>query len=342
MKFSDLKLETQLYIITELSQLETSTHNNSFIPNRDDIEKANISAAKREELRKHNLSVKCLTNSIDSLRIGFMFNDNTSTSPGVVVGNSTIGPYLTFNKNNYDTQDISINFGGTSRIDGLTSDTPIQSTIGGRMSLSDKRTLRDSLQRVWEYTNPKNDLDEVSNVIAKLIETYDIAMTLPEDLVDFINSWIPSKIVMSLIASKIQHSGNQHFDGDNEEEYTTTGYDSYIISNVYRECGIEVAHAFNSRSYNNYRLTVSHTQKEDTSEGVLSVYVSFGGKDRILLKEAEIAPDLTVAETIDFFAGVVESIKENDEWGVKLNDLIDHLYENIIEVKPFILNSVTK
>ena len=210
------------------------------------------------------------------------------------------------------------------------------------MSLSDKRTLRDSLQRVWEYTNPKNDLDEVSNVIAKLIEAYDIAMTLPEDLVDFINSWIPSKIVMSLIASKIQHSGNQHFDGDNEEEYTTTGYDSYIISDVYQECGIEVAHAFNSRSYNNYRLTVSHTQKEDTSEGVLSVYVSFGGKDRILLKEAEIAPDLTVAETIDFFTNTIESLREIDEWGFKCDDLIEHLYENIIEVEPFILNSVTK
>lgn len=326
MKFSDLKLEIQLHVIAELSQLETTTRNGPSISNRLDTQDVNISDARREELQKYNLSVKCLTNSTDSLYISFVPSTDT---------------YLNFNKANSATGDIYVNFGGTIYVDGLTKDTPIESTVSGRMVFSDDRTIRDSLEIIWRYTNRQRVLDEVSNTIPKLIEAYDVAMTLPEDLVDFINSWIPSKNVMSIIASKIQHDARQYRDSD-EEEPAVEGYDSYIIRNIYHKCGLEVMHATNSRYYNNYHLNINYTQKDGAAEDVLSATVSFNGPDEILLKQVDVLPNLTVSEMVDLLANMVESINEVDVWGDKLSDLIDHLHENIIEVKPFILNSVTR
>lgn len=340
MKFSDLKLETQLHIITELSQLETSIHNSPFISNRLDTQDVNINDVRREELQKYNLTLKCLTNSTDSLRIGFIFSEGNTNAVNNVIGRpSNIGTYLNFNKSNSTVRDISVNFGGTSHVDGLTSDTPIESTINNKMTLSNQRTLRDSLEIIWRYTNRQRVLDEVSNVIAKLIEAYDIAMTLPEDLVDFIYSWVPAKAVVSFISSKIQHNASEYRNCD-EEEPIVEGYDSYIIRNVYHKCGLEVMHATNSRYYNNYHVNINYIQKDDATEDVLSATVTFNGVDEILLKQVDVLPDLTVSEMVDFLADMVESIKEVDVWGDKLDDLIDHLHENIVEVKPFVLNAL--
>ena len=344
MKFSDLKQETQLHIIAELSKLETSTNYYPFTPINHNSEKVNISDAQRERLEEHGLSVKCLTHPSDNLRISFTFDDDTPKYPRVVNQPSNSTTYLNFNKLNLSQANqnkvgISMNFGGTIYSDGLTKDAPIESTMSGRVVFSDDQTIRDTLEDVWVYTNSQNTLNKVSDGIAKLIQAYDVAMTLPEDLIVFINGWVPSRAVISFIGLKIQHDARQYRDTD-EEEPALIGYDSYIIRNVHHKCGLEVMHATNSRYYNNYHLNINYTQKDDAPEDVLSATVSFNGTDEILLKQIDVLPDLTISEMVDLFADMVESIKEVDEWGNKLADLVDHLHENIVEVKPFVLNAL--
>lgn len=344
MKFSDLKQETQLHIITELSKLETSTNHHPITPINHNSEKVNISDAQRERLEEYGLSVKCLTHPSDNLHLSFTFDGDVPKYPRVINQPSNSTTYLNFNKLNLSQANqnkvgISMNFGGTTYVDGLAQDAPIESTMSGRVIFSDEQTIRDTLENAWLYLNSQNALDKVSNVIAKLIQAYDVAMTLPEDLIGFINDWVPSKAVISFIGLKIQHDARQYRDTD-EEEPTITGYDSYIIRNVYHKCGLEVMHATNSRYYNNYHVNINYVQKDDAPEGVLTATVTFNGTDEILLKQVDVLPDLTVSEMVDLLADMVESIKEVSEWGDKLADLIDHLHENIIEVKPFVLNTL--
>ena len=341
MKFSDLKLETQLTIIGELSGVKL----NQMIPNAPYIHVGEgPSTGFTAELENHGLSRKVLNDTGN----GRLYVDFGFSKPNTFIISRPNGNYINisreFARDTYNP--LMLQFGSAltkSELDGSGLD---DGAVTGVITIHEDDDIRDALTSACVYIGARSTNPDVTQVLQQLIEGYGKALMLPADLLERIATWTPISRIIDNLTSKIIHSYSDYYtDSDVDDEQLIPLPQGAMDFNIHRNFGnggFTVGYDRNAAEYTGYRLGFAFVPSNDSEGGKLKIGLTYQNSDNVALSETEVTSTMTVSDLLDSIVTTFKDIKNDKEWGTIVTPLVNHTVEVIEEVKPFIVATLNQ
>lgn len=339
MNFKQLNKTTQLSIISELSGVKIQAMGFRHTqPSSSNVMLTGLAA----DLEKYGLSTNVLTNPHDG-QVNLVVNVTNPTPPGVISGMYSPSCYLSIGRHLIRTAEskLVIAFGSSFTSEEANKLGLTDAMVSGRIIIEEDDDIRDLLTAMITYIGSHTTNTDVITPALQLIEGYNKALTLPDDLIERIANWTSITKIIDSLTTKITHNYSNYYAGDEGDDGyqvpTPRGRNIFNVERKFGRSGFTVAYDQHAEEFTGHQVDVEYTPDSGLEAGRLKVSLTYRGLDNIVLGETKLKSDMTADTILDTIVDILNSVKLNGDWGAIVTPLVDHVTGVVTEVKPFII-----